>query len=220
MVSHEFRTPLGVIMSAVELLRHYADRLPDDEKTALLGDIHGATSAMAGLMEQVLLLGRVEAGKLGFRPQPLDAEAIARKVATEVQLSFPHRQSIAFEVSGHLAGAIGDETLLRHILGNLMSNALKYSPADTSVLVRLHRDSNDAVFEVRDHGIGIPATDRANLYEAFHRCGNVGDIQGTGLGLVIVKRCVDLHSGQIQFDSIEGQGTSFVIRIPLFAEAN
>jgi PAS domain S-box-containing protein len=218
-VSHEFRTPLGVIMSAVELLRHYDDRLPAGEKTNLLGDIHGATSSMAGLMEQVLLLGRVEAGKLGFRAQPLDFEALARKLVSEVLASSRNKCVITLRCADDLAGAVADEALLRHIFSNLLSNAVKYSHEGSEVVLRAHRDGTQLVCAVADRGIGIPEKDRPNLYEAFHRCENVGDIQGTGLGLVIVKRCIDLHSGSIDFESTPGLGTTFTVRLPVFGGA-
>jgi PAS domain S-box-containing protein len=217
MVSHEFRTPLGVIMSAVELLRHYDDRLPAGEKTSLLGDIHGATSSMAGMMEQVLLLGRVEAGKLGFRSQPLDFAALARKLAAEVAASSQSKCPLTLLGMENLDGARGDEALIRHIFSNLLGNAVKYSPDGSEVVLRVFRQDSHLVCSVEDRGIGIPEKDRPHLFEAFHRCENVGDIQGTGLGLVIVKRCVDLHGGSIDFLSTPGLGTTFTVRLPLFA---
>ncbi len=219
MVSHEFRTPLGVIMSAVELLQHYEDRLPAEQKAELLSDIRGATTAMAGLMEQVLLLGRVEAGKLGFRPVLVDLPVFAQKLAAETCAATRNRCPIVVECGPDLFGSQADETLLRHILSNLLSNAVKYSPPGSEILFRLERANDDALCLVKDHGIGIPEMDRPHLYEAFHRCENVGEIQGTGLGLVIVKRCVEMHSGHISFESETGQGTTFTVRLPLFAQA-
>ena len=82
----------------------------------------------------------------------------------------------------------------------------------------LQRANGDAVFEVRDHGIGIPAADAARLFTAFHRCANVGEVPGTGLGLLIVKRCVELHQGRISFNSRVGEGTTFTVTLPLFPE--
>lgn len=217
MVSHEFRTPLGIIMSAIELMRHYGDRLPAAQKSELQEDIHSATRLMAGLMEQVLVLGRVEAGKLGYRPLPIDIDTLARKLSDEALSATSHRCPILWQPSGDLSGASADEALIRHIFSNLVTNAVKYSPEGSPVLLSARRDGTDIIFEVRDQGIGIPPEDLPQLFDAFFRCRNVGDIPGTGLGLVIVKRCVDLHGGSIQLASQPGAGTSFTVRLPAFA---
>ena len=111
----------------------------------------------------------------------------------------------------------GDEALLRHILNNLLSNAVKYSPAGQSVRLRVRREGVLAVFEIEDRGIGIDAADQKHLFTAFQRGKNVGAIPGTGLGLVIVKRCVDLHGGMLNLDSRVNVGTRFTVRVALFA---
>lgn len=217
MVSHEFRTPLGITMSAVELLQNYSDRLPPAKRTELLGDIHGSTRHMSDLMEQVLLLGRVEAGKLGFKPARLDLAALVERLADETVSATHRRCPVRWRVEGDLAGAVGDESLMRHILGNLVANGVKYSPAGTPVEFTVRREGEAAVFTVRDQGIGIPEADLPQLFQAFHRAGNVGEIPGTGLGLVIVKRCVDLHGGGVSVQSRPGAGTEFTVRLPVFA---
>jgi PAS domain S-box-containing protein len=216
MVSHEFRTPLGVTMSAVEIMRHFDDKLPPEKRRELCDEIHGATRNMAGLMEQVLVLGRVEAGKLGYRPAALDVESLIGKLIDESLSATNRRCPIKLECEGDLHDAVGDEALVRHILSNLIHNAVKYSSERVDVCIRVSRRGSDLVCEVQDHGIGIPEKDRAHLYEAFHRCTNVGDIPGTGLGLVIVKRCVDLHNGSIELHSEVGKGTTFIVRLPMF----
>ena len=219
LVSHEFRTPLGITMSAVELLRHYAERLSRDKLDELLADIHGATLRMSGMMEQVLLLGRVEAGKMAFNATPLDLFALGEKLADEVRSATQGHCPIALHTEGDLLGARGDEGLIRHVFSNLLSNAVKYSPEGSPVEFQIRRESSTALFIVRDHGLGIPAADQPRLFEAFHRAGNVGEIPGTGLGLLIVKRCVEMHHGTIAFESGEREGTTFTIRLPLFSEA-
>jgi signal transduction histidine kinase len=109
-----------------------------------------------------------------------------------------------------------DEKLLRQILENLLSNAIKYSPSGGNVELTLSDFSNQAVFQIRDHGIGIPAEDQQQLFETFHRATNVGTIAGTGLGLAIVKRCVDIHQGQITVESEVGVGTTFTVTLPIY----
>ena len=216
MVSHEFRTPLGIIMSAIELMRHYHDRLPAEQIQELQLDIFNSTQHMAGLMEQVLVLGRVEAGKLACQSAPCDLGTLAAKLADECHSATSRKCLIHWQAEGDLEGALADEALLRHILTNLLSNSVKYSPAGHSVEFTIRREGPDAVFKISDQGIGIPESDREHLYEAFQRGSNVGEIPGTGLGMVIIKRCVDLHGGTIQVDSIVGKGTTFTVRLPLF----
>jgi signal transduction histidine kinase len=123
-----------------------------------------------------------------------------------------------FQIGDDLKGAQGDENLLRHIFSNLLSNAVKYSRPGEPVEFIIHREGHHARFTIRDRGIGIPAADRPRLFEAFHRASNVGQAPGTGLGLLIVKRCVDLHQGSITFESEENHGTTFTVRLPLLPE--
>ncbi len=213
-VSHEFRTPLGITMSAVELLRHYEDRLPHEEKKQLFDDIHTSTKNMAGLMEQVLVLGRVDAGKLAYKPALCDLDAFARKLIDESLSATNRRCPIEWTAENDLSTAHADEALLRHIFTNLLSNGVKYSPPGATVHFRARREGLMAVFTLQDSGIGIPEADLPTLFEAFHRGSNVGDIPGTGLGLVISKRCAELHGGSIQVKSAPGEGTTFTVRIP------
>ena len=108
-----------------------------------------------------------------------------------------------------------DEKLLRHILSNLLSNAIKYSPKGGNVGFDLVRTQKAVSFRVKDQGIGIPETDKVQLFDSFYRASNVGTISGTGLGLAIVKRAVDSHGGNITVESEVGVGTTFVVSIPL-----
>ena len=217
LVSHEFRTPLGITMSAVELLRNYLDRLSDTKRNELLEDIYSSTLRMSGLMEQVLLLGRVESGKVGFQPAPLDLPVLCDKLVDEALSATNRKCPVTLRTNGDLSGATGDENLLRHIATNLLTNAIKYSPAGSEVEFTSSRDADAVLWQVRDRGIGIPEDDRARLFEAFHRGSNVGQTPGTGLGLLIVKRCVDLHGGSVEFESQVGAGTTFKVRLPVFA---
>lgn len=218
MVSHEFRTPLGVTMSAVEVMRHYDDKLPPAKRRELCDDIYSATRTMADLMEHVLLLGRVEAGKRGFKQAPLDFAGFISKLIGEQLSATEHKCPITLDTAPITTTGLGDETLLRHIFGNLISNAIKYSPSGEAVFVKITREEDSAICSVIDRGIGIPEKDQAHLFEAFNRASNVGDIPGTGLGLVIVKRCVEFHEGTLTLTSSPGQGTTFTVRLPLFRQ--
>jgi signal transduction histidine kinase len=216
MVSHEFRTPLGIIMSSTEILQSYLDRLSPVKRQEHLNDIFQSTRRMSDLMEEVLLLGRVEAGRVAFKPEALDLAGLCRRLIDELTSATPRGVAMVFEPKGLTDDARGDETLLRHILTNLLSNAVKYSANGQPVRFSVERQGTEAVFVIADRGIGIPEPDSKQLYHAFHRGRNVGERPGTGLGLVIVKRCVELHRGTIAFESREGEGTTFTVRLPLF----
>jgi len=198
------------------LLRNYQDRLPAAKRAELHTDIYGATRHMAGLMEQVLVLGRVEGSKLACKPAPIDLAALCNKLVDELLSATNNRSSISFQTEGSLQGASGDEALLRHILSNLLSNGVKYSASGSTVDFNIRREGANAMFTVRDRGIGIPEADLPRLFEAFQRAGNVGEIPGTGLGMLIVKRCVDAQQGRIEVQSKVGEGTTVVVTLPMF----
>lgn len=216
LVSHEFRTPLGVILTSSDILDRYLDKLSGKKRADHLRSIRDSVKRMSGMMEDVLLLGRVEAGKLQFKPAPLDLPALARRVADEASSIANQRGPVQVQFEGAFTGARGDESLLRHVFSNLLSNALKYSPDGTPITVRLARDRDHAVLTVADSGRGIPVADQQKIFQSFHRGSNVTDTPGTGLGLLIVKKCVDIHGGRIAFESREGYGTTFTVALPLF----
>lgn len=215
MVSHEFRTPLGIIQSSAEILDDYLDQLDATERREQLASIIKNARRMAGLMEDVLLLGRLDAGKMEFSPGPIDLAALCRRLLDEVRFSTDGRCPIEFSTSNLPAETLADERLLRHILLNLLNNAVKYSEVGHPIIFRATGSSNSVVFLVQDYGIGIPESDQAKLFEAFQRGSNVGQRPGTGLGLVIVKQSVELHGGTIHVRSRPKFGSTFTVSIPL-----
>ncbi len=216
MVSHEFRTPLEVIVSSTDILDRYLDRLPAPERTEHLRAIQDSVKRMSGMMEDVLLLGRFESERQQFRPDDLHLAACCRRLVDEMRSATSGKCPIEFTLAADLPLAHADGGLLRHILTNPISNAVKYSAAGSPVRLNLAREGADAVFRIEDRGLGIPTADQAHLFEAFHRGRNVGQISDTGLGLVIVKRSVELHGGRIEFISKERGGTTFIVRLPVF----
>lgn len=216
MVSHEFRTPLGIIQSSAELLRDFQEKMPAAERAEQLHSISKNAQRMAGMMEEVLVLSRLDAGKLDFQPATLDLNACFRRMVDEVLSATSRRCPIELTLTGIPAEARADERLLGHIVTNLLSNAVKYSEAGTAVQLDVSRDGRDAVAVVRDHGIGIPEEDRQRLCTAFHRGSNVGTRPGTGLGLLLVTRCADLHGGHVYIESHLGTGTTVTVRFPAF----
>lgn len=216
MVSHEFRTPLGIILSSAQILADYLDQLPAAERREHLDAIAQNAKHMASLMEEVLVLSQVEAGRLACDPAPLDLPGFCRRMIEEVRSATGSACPIGLELEPDCAVARADERLLRHIFTNVLTNAVKYSPPGTPVAFHVERAGAQAVCVVRDRGIGIPEADLGRLFSAFHRGRNVGQVSGSGLGLVIVKRCVELHGGTLQVDSRVGEGTTVTVRLPVF----
>ena len=213
-VSHEFRTPLGIIQSSAEILRDYLEQLKPAERKDHLQSIFNNTRRMAGLMEEALLLGSLDAGKLEFKPAPLELPAFVRRLTEEVMSATSRRCPIELSFGEIPVDIQADERLLQHIFTNLLTNAVKYSDPGRSVQFEIGCAEAEIVCTIRDRGIGIPEADREWLFNPFHRGRNVADRPGTGLGLVIVKRCVDLHGGIIQVLSKCGEGTMVTVRLP------
>jgi len=216
MVSHEFRTPLGVITASAGNLQRYFSRLSEPQRAQLLRDITNSSTRMKDLIEEVLLLGKVESGAMKSQPTLLDLPELCRRTIAEVSAAIGHPCEIEFVCEIPNQQASLDESLSGIILTNLLNNAVKYSPDGKPVRLSLRREAKDVVLEISDHGIGIPAADQANLFKSFQRGSNVANVPGTGLGLTIVKRCVELHGGSISFISNEGEGTTFIARLPAF----
>ncbi|MBG9386693.1 sensor histidine kinase [Caenimonas aquaedulcis] len=215
MTSHEFRTPLAAIMSAEELLRHYGDRLPQAERLEVLDSIASGVQRMSRMMDRVLLLGKADAGMLEFAPERIDIVPLCRKFVDEARAQQPDSTSVVVtDFEGNPGPGDYDEKLLRHIFSNLLSNALKYSPAGGEVGFKVRRTQGATEFEVADQGIGIPAEEVSHLFGSFHRASNVGSIPGTGLGLAIVKNAVEMHGGEIRVRSELGRGTTFTVKLP------
>jgi PAS domain S-box-containing protein len=218
MVSHEFRTPLGIIQSSAELLREFYTRMESEERDDQLDSIFRNTRRMAGMMEEILVLSRLDAGKLEFQPTSLDLNAFCRRVVDEVRSATNRRCPIELSLNSLPRDAQADERLLGHIFTNLLSNAVKYSESGATVHFAFERNGTEAVGTVRDRGVGISAEDQQKLFTAFHRGANVGSRPGTGLGLMLVKRCAELHGGKVRVSSEIGEGTTVVVTLPLFTE--
>jgi len=216
MVSHEFRTPLGIIQSSAEILEDYIDRLEPAERAEHLQSIRKNTRRMAGTMEEVLLMGSFDAGRMEFKPATLELRTFVQALVDEVLSATGQGCPIELTLLEMPTQIEGDERLLRHIFTNLLTNAVKYSYAGRAVQFEIARAGAEMVCTIRDQGIGIPDADREWLFNPFHRGHNVDDRPGTGLGLVIVKRCVDLHRGKIVVESEVGEGTTVTVRLPIF----
>jgi signal transduction histidine kinase len=214
MISHEFRTPLTVILSASQLLEN---GLKDAEQSSRknLYRIQSSVKLMNQFLTDILILTRAESGNLSCRLEPLDIEAFCLNLVEDFQFINKNNTPIKFVSQGLMIRPYLDEKLLYSILSNLLLNAIKYSPTGAGISLILWKDSDRIVFQVRDHGIGIAEEDRGKIYEPFYRGQNVENIIGTGLGLAVVKKCVELHRGEIALDSQVDKGTSFTVKLPI-----
>lgn len=216
MVSHELRTPMTVIRTSLELLQRYGHLAPEAKRQEYFGLAQSAVVAMNQLIEDVLTIGKAEAGKLELNPVELDLVQFCRGIVQELQIGA--QQSIQLQAPTTPLMVYLDPQLLRSILTNLLSNAIKYSPNATPIVVRLQGNDTQVSLEIEDQGIGIPRDDQTRLFQLFHRASNTTHIRGTGLGLAVVKQCVAQHEGQVSFRSQEGQGTTFIVRLPRYAQ--
>jgi signal transduction histidine kinase/HAMP domain-containing protein len=222
MTSHEFRTPLSAISSSAELIRDYSDRLEPQERSDLFKNISEGVARMMEMLDNMLIIGRADAEKANFFPDLLNLEKFCRGIATEAEVALKTgsaRPTLRLDINTASESVMLDQKLLRHILGNLLSNALKYSPNGGCVDFVVREKEGEASFVVADQGIGIPADELPHLFESFHRAHNVGNIPGTGLGLAIVKKSVETHGGTIVVDSEAGKGTRFTVTIPILLPA-
>jgi len=220
-ISHDLRTPLTSIRGLAQLLQRRLTRgavMTTEELTERLGRIEEQTALMARMIDDLLDVARIEAGRpLELRREPCDLVGLVQKSVADVQRTTDdHRLHVVAD--GPIVGLV-DAARLERVVLNLLTNAVKYSPSGGNIelAVRLEEDPGDwAVLEVRDQGIGIPAEDLPRIFERFYRASNVGDqLRGTGLGLAGARQIVEQHGGEIGVTSEPGVGTTLTVRLPL-----
>lgn len=212
-VSHEFRNPLNSISGMTQILQTYGDNLPQEKKAEVLSQLKRNTTKMTELLDDILIISRQDLGKLKLKTNLLNLEVFCRSLIGEVQTVFNQKQTINFTYQGRTEFEL-DRKLLQHILGNLLSNACKYSPQDSSIDFEVKNIASEIIFTIRDRGIGIPPQDFPHLFDSFYRASNSEKFQGTGLGLAIAKQYVELHRGRIAVESELEKGTTFTVTIP------
>ncbi|HBK23805.1 MAG TPA: hypothetical protein DDZ60_15305 [Planktothrix sp. UBA10369] len=226
MISHEFRTPLTTILASAEALEHYSHKWDEQKKLTYLQRIQTTVHHLTELLNQVLLIGQGEAQKIPFQPSLINLESFCYSLIQEMQIGLKNEQRLrlippkhqVIETSNLPTEVYLDERLLRHILYNLISNAIKYSPQEGNIELKLNYHQNQVILTLEDQGIGIPEEDQEHLFEPFHRAKNVGVIPGTGLGLTIVKKSVEIQGGMIQVHSKINLGTTITVIFPLSIE--
>lgn len=216
MFSHDFRNPLATILSSISLLRDYADRMDEKRRQAHMNRVDASVRQLLHMLDDMLIITQMESGKLEFKPELLYVEQFFQRIIEEFQII--HAETHTFRIESRFNDPMmADPRLLRQIAANLISNAIKYSPAGSEIHIMLGLHQGQFVFSVEDHGIGIPEEDQPGLFSVFHRGSNVGDVKGTGLGLAIVKQAIELHSGTLQVESETGRGTKITVMIPISA---
>ena len=214
-MSHELRTPLNAILGFSGLLSEQLNGSMTDKQKRFLRNIHEAGEHLLELINDVLDLSRVEAGKLELRPEVLTLDVLLEPVSAAGRTA-AQAKGVLYTTEAEESGPIFlDPTRVRQVLFNLVSNAVKFTPAGGHVTLRAVCEGRELCFEVADTGIGIPeaARDRVfGVFERFHE--GRSDASGTGLGLALTKRLVEEMSGSIDFESVEGKGTTFRARFP------
>ena len=214
-VSHEFRTPLATIQTSCDLLRLYRDRLTRERHDELLQTIAAQVKHLANLLDDITLLSKVDLVGMETNPTTIDLDRFCTQIVDELQWLVADRHQIVFTNEGGCVEATLDEHLMRRVLTNLLTNAVKYSPNGGTVFLNLDCDDGSVIIAVRDQGIGIAEEELTKIFETFHRGRNVGMIPGTGLGLTIVKQAVEQQYGKIEVHSRQGEGSTFTLRLPL-----
>jgi signal transduction histidine kinase len=213
MTSHEFRTPLSVIVSSSELLERYSERWDAERRLDHLERIRSAAASMSRMLEEILFIGRAEAGVLRAQPAALNLDEFCRRLVESLEQGSGASPRIRYTFQGS-PWVVLDDRLLSEVVGNLLSNALKYSAREAEVLFDATADQEECQFAVQDRGIGIPEADIERLFESFFRASNANPVQGSGLGLAVVRKALDVQGGSITVRSELGRGTRFVVLLP------
>jgi|GEM_PF-2215245 len=212
--SHEFRTPMTAVSGAVQLLQNYSDKLTVAKRAELLDRIAAGADRLKLIVDDVLTLSRADAGKVEVSKGLVNLKELCGDIMDEAEVADKQKHVFVLQCLGKHEIFSTDKRLLHHIISNFLSNAIRYSPAGSTVQLNLHVEENRFWFEISDQGIGIPEEDQQHVFEPFYRASNVGEISGTGLGLNIVKRYTELLSGKIEIVASSASGTCFRVTIP------
>lgn len=219
LASHEFRTPLSTILSSTELIEEYIEHVGKnpafikDKNIHHLKRIKSAIQNMVTILNNFLSLDQLEQGKTLTNPLEFDVREFAEKAVDSLRQKLKSGQNIVYSHLSDASVVFIDRAILENVTLNLLTNAIKYSPENTVINYTTRVVKNGLEFTVEDHGIGIPQTEQANLFERFFRAKNTLNIEGTGLGLSIVKKYIDLLNGHISFTSRENEGSIFKVFI-------
>ncbi len=215
MASHEFRTPLSAILSSAILLQKQNDSDKKEKRVKYIRQIKSNVRSLVIILNDFLSLGKLEEGKVAIKPILFDLVVFSNTLLEEIRPTKKRGQTLHLKTNKRTIGVYLDQKLLQHILINLLSNAIKYSDVDQDIQLNLIRGKKTICIEIKDHGIGIPIQDQASLFERFFRAENSLNMQGTGLGLHIVKQYTELLGGTVSFESEVGKGSVFRVAFPM-----
>ena len=213
MASHEFRTPLTSIKTTSEIILRYGDKLSSEDINERLKKIKREVEDMTIMLEDILIIGKSDAQKLNYNPALLNIVSLITGIITEYQLSESENRSIDYIISSPVIMISADKKWIKHVVINLFSNATKYSEKVNPIEISIKQEQHGVSFCFMDYGIGISKEDIKLLFEPFHRGKNTQNISGTGLGLSVVQKAVELHNGKIEVESKLGKGSSFKVTL-------
>ena len=211
MASHEFRTPLTTMMSSLSLITKYGEQ--NENQTKHVNKIKKSIHDLTDILNDFLSISKLEEGKVENMPEEINVKEFIEEIVADMQTMALSRQTLIYLHHGHEIVHV-DRKILKHILFNLISNAIKFSKEGKEITIVCNALKSELSISVKDSGIGIPKEDQQHLFERFFRGHNVVHIQGTGLGLNIVARYVELMDGTINIESRENKGTTFTVKIP------
>jgi PAS domain S-box-containing protein len=219
--SHELRAPLNSIVGFSEFLSEDFQSLSTDQVQEFMKNIHVSAKHLQSLINDILDLSKIEAGKLDLHVESYPVSYFVETVERVLRVALQEKNlRLSFDVEEDVDRLVVDQTRMKQVLVNLISNAIKHSPMGASVQVRIHRVENDIEVRVRDNGMGIAQQEIPKLFHPFFQLkGEGGNLDGSGLGLAISKRLVELHGGQIWVESERGKGSTFTFRIPIMVQA-
>lgn len=210
MASHEFRTPLSAVLSSACLVKKYITGEKQDQANKHLDRIISSVNMLTDILNDFLSIGKIEEGKVVSKPVELNIKEVITAAISDMAVIQKKGQYISYGHSGPEWTSL-DPVLLKHIVINLLSNAIKFSSESSPIEIKTEWINNRLVISVQDYGIGIPEESQAHLFKRFYRASNVTNIQGTGLGLHIVSKYLELMNGKIEYTSKLNKGTRFVI---------
>ncbi len=214
MLTHDFRNLLAILASSNNLMRDYGERMDYQRRQEQYERTHGSLRQLSRMMDEILFVSKMETGNLEYRPEHIDIARMLHGLINDFMIMHNETHQLIFEMCS-VDIIIADPFLLQQTIVNIVSNAIKYSPGGGEVRLRFYAEDGSYVLEVEDNGIGIPEEDQQRLFDAFHRASNVGHVEGTGLGLAVVRHAVDLHGGSVDLVSKPDVGTTFFVRIPM-----
>lgn len=215
MASHEFRTPLSTIISSATIIGKYPEATQQSQREKHIERIKRSVFNLTGILNDFLSLDKLESGAATFKNQPINLYGFTQELNEEFSAIKKENQTLITDFKFEFDTINCDPVILKNCCLNLLSNATKYSKDDDFIDFTMYTSKTEFLTQVKDYGIGIPKDEQKELFSRFFRAKNVTNIQGTGLGLNIVKRYVDLMGGSITFESEVNSGTTFTIRIPI-----